>query len=96
MYHHITPQRGASLVETTLSMVLVALVTFTAIQRYRATISAILSRDVVHVLNPLVAGTNLGEAKPLNPVPVVAQPPQLIGGASPVGGVPNIEPARAR
>ena len=83
-------------------MVLVALVTFTAIQRYGAKVSAFLGRDLVVSLGGKadsgIAGI-VNTDSPINSIsPVIgpAQPLPLVGGSSPVGGGPSFEPARIR
>lgn len=90
------------MVETILSMVLVALVTFTALHRYGATLSALLGRDLVGALGGkqvgLTAGIPSGDPPVIvtNPIISVAQPLPISGGTSAVGGVPNIDPPKIR
>lgn len=84
-----------------LSVVLVALVTFTAINRYGSTLSALFGRDLVGALGgkaTMVAASNQSDPPALGggPVVPVAGPLPLIGGSSAVGGVPNMQPARTR
>ena len=95
-----TAQRGASIVETMLSVVLVALVTFTAINRYGATLSALMGRDLVRALGgktTSIGGTNQSYTPALGtgPVAPVQAGGALIGGSSAVGGGSN-KPARIR
>ena len=98
---HSCNQRGASLVETALSVVLVALLTITAIRGYGAKISALVGRDLVGTLggkvNSATAGVSTGDPPSLNNPPVVGGAPlPLTGGSSPVGGSPSMETARLR
>ncbi len=95
------PQRGASLVETALSVVLVALLTITAIRGYGAKISAVVGRDLVGTLGGRVDGMTAGvpQSDPptfQKPIAAGGQPLPFVGGSSPVGGVPNMQAPTAR
>ena len=102
VYNHKASQRGASLVETTLSMVLVALVTFTAIHRYGATLSALFGQNLVRALGGKQVGVTAGVSKgdpPVtsnSPIISVAKPLPIGGGSSQVGGVPNVQSSKPR
>ena len=102
MYIHKTSQRGASLVETSLSMALVALVTVAAIRSHGARICAILGQDLVGALGgkpvTMIAGVpnTDGGASLSNPILGVARPVHFGLGSSPVAGVPNMEPPGIR
>ena len=83
-----------------LSVVLVALVTFTAINRYGATLSALLGRDLVGALGGKVEVKTGGiphNISPItNPVTGGANPLPIGGGSSVVGGGPNMQPSQLR
>ena len=100
LYERTTAQRGASIVETMLSVVLVALVTFTAINRYGATLSALMGRDLVGALGGKVEVKTGGVGQSIspitNPVTVGANPLLIGGGSSVVGGGLNVQPSQLR
>ena len=105
MYHHRTPQRGASLVETSLSIALVGLMTVAAIRGYGNRMYAVVGRDLVGALGgssrPAIVNNNdprlsFDPVVTFDPAFGPAQPPLIDEGSSPVGGGPNIETSRIR
>jgi Flp pilus assembly pilin Flp len=95
-------QRGASLIETALSVALVAVTSIAALSQFGATIRNKIQQELVVSLGgkgaSMTAGVPHNDRPPglTNPVLGVAQPLPLSGGHSPVGGVPNNGPLRVR
>ncbi len=89
VYHHKSSQRGASIVETALSMVLVALVAFTAIHRYGEKNSGLFGQDQVAAFGRQQVGIT-GDVNADKTAPASVSELQPIDEISvPVGGVVN-------